>query len=109
MNPEVRRNFTLGVIHECLWGFAFGLINPSTLLSQAITDLGGGASATGWLTGLCFGGINLPQLFSAFWFSPRFTEPPRCAALHAPALACTGASACLFFFFPDMAPPLKLT
>ena len=93
MNPTVRRNFILGVAHECLWGFAFGMTNPFTVAQQGLVDLGGDARMAGLLGALIFACLNGPQLLTAFLLPPRFSERWRLAVLHVPAIACTAAAA----------------
>jgi len=92
MNP-IRRNYTLGVLHECLWGAAQGLINPFTILPLAAHDLGRSVADAGLLEASLFAGMNLFQLGAAFVFPPAWTEPKKTAWMHAPALAFTLATA----------------
>lgn len=82
-----RQNFILGVTHETLWGFGFGLIHPYTILPLAWLDLGGSPRWAGVLPGLLYFGMNAPQVFAAYLFPPRYTEPKRTALLNGIALA----------------------
>ncbi len=84
------------------------MINPLTILPLALKDLGGSVQQAGFMVALLWGGMSLPQLFSAFYFSPKWSDPKYVAVMHAPALICIGALSCLFYFFPDMDPSLKL-
>jgi MFS family permease len=81
-----RKNFTLGVVHETLWGFGLGLVHPYTILPLAWLDLGGSQSWAGTLPGLMMLGMNAPQAFAAYLFPPRYTEPRNAARLNAVAL-----------------------
>src|ERR1019366_9036034 len=99
MNPS-RKNFALGILHETLWGTSFALINPATILPLALKDLGGGAELAGLLVALLFGGLNTLQLFSAFYFSPRWSDPKWLALMHLPGISCIAGLSALFFFFP---------
>jgi MFS family permease len=93
---KVRRNIMVGVTHEAIWGLSFALIDPITVLQLALKDLGGQAALAGLFAGLLWAGLNLSQLPAAFWLSPSFSAPRRCAALHLPALACTGGLGLIF-------------
>jgi MFS family permease len=104
----VRRNLVIGVLHETIWGVSFSLIDPVTILQLALRDLGGRAALAGLLGGLLFAGLALLQLPAAFWLSPRFSDPHRCAGLHLPALACTAGLALAFSLGLDPALLLKL-
>jgi MFS family permease len=88
MDP-IERNLILGVTHEALWGAALGLVNPFTILPLAAHDLGRGVADAGLLEASLFAGCNAVQLWSAFAFQPRWTDPKRTAWMHAPALAIT--------------------
>jgi len=92
MDP-VKRNLTLGVVHECLWGAAQGFINPFTMLPLAAHDLGRSVADAGLLEASLFAGMNVVQLGAAFLFPPAWTEPRATAWMHAPALALTLATA----------------
>ncbi len=84
---QARKNFLLGVTHETLWGFGFGLIQPYTILPLAWLDLGGSHAWAGVLPGLLYFGMNAPQVFAAYLFPPRYTEPRRTALLNGIALS----------------------
>jgi MFS family permease len=86
MKPE-RKNFWLGILHEAFWGAGFGFFLPATILSLALVDLGQSAKIVGVFTACFFGGMNLPQAFSALGLPPRFTDPKPLAWLHAPAIS----------------------
>lgn len=91
MEP-VRRNFTLGILHESLWGTAQGFIAPLTILPLAAHDLGRSVADTGLLEASLFAGMNAVQLGAAYFFPPSWTSPSRTAWMHAPALLCTLAA-----------------
>ncbi len=105
---EAGRNFRLGVLHEATWGAAFGLCNPFTMLSLAAHDMGSTAANIGLMEAALFAGVNAPQVFSAFFFGPRWSDPKRVAWMHAPAVACTLGAALLFAVDLGLAPSLKL-
>ena len=105
---QTTKNFRLGVVHECLWGLAYGMVNPLTMLSMAASDLGASASGIGAFEALCFTGINAVQLASAFLFSPRWTEPRLTALMHWPAILATALGAALFLPGLKLDPDLRL-
>lgn len=80
------RNFIVGVTSEALWGLGFGLINPPTILSLALVDLGGSSTLAGLLASIFGAGLTLPQAFSALILPPRFTDPKRMVLIHLPAI-----------------------
>jgi len=86
---QVRRNMTLGIVHEGLWGAALGFINPFTILPLAAHDLGRSVADAGLLEASLFAGMNIVQLGAAFVFPASWTEPKKTAWMHAPALALT--------------------
>lgn len=104
---RVRKNLVVGVLHESLWGLSFALIDPITVLQLALKDLGGREALAGLFAGLLWAGLNVSQLPAAFWLSPRFSDPRRCAALHLPALACTAGLALAFSLGLAPAPLLR--
>jgi MFS family permease len=106
MDAQVRRNFTLGVCHESAWGAAFGLVSPFTILPLAAHALGRSVADAGLMEAALFAGINVPQLWAAFVFGPRFSEPKACAWLHAPCIAGTGLG-CLSLVWPGLDPGLR--
>lgn len=105
---SAQKNIMFGIAHETVWGISFALIDPITTLQLALNDMGGRAELAGLLGGLLFALANAPQMLSAFMFSPRWSDPNWCAALHLPALACTGLLAGLFIFYPNMEATLRL-
>src|SRR6476620_4924603 len=90
MDRNVRLNFILGVCHESAWGAAFGLVSPFTILPLAAHAMGRSVADAGLMEAALFAGVNVPQLWAAFTFGPRFTEPRACAWLHAPCIVGTG-------------------
>jgi MFS family permease len=105
---QIRKNLFFGVLHEAVWGASWALLNPLTFLEMALKDLGGTAKSAGLLSGLLFAALNFIQIFSAFWLSPRWTHPKKCAPMHLPAISCVAGMAALFYFFPDMNPSVKI-
>lgn len=98
MDAAVRRNFTLGILHEGLWGAAMGLVNPFTILPLAAHALGRSVADAGLMEAALFAGVNAPQLLAAFVFGPRFSEPRACAWLHTLSLSGTAlAMTCLLW------------
>ncbi len=78
---KARKNFTLGVLSEGLWGAGVGFFLPPTLLPLALVDLGGTATQAGLLASLG-AGFALPQAFSALTLPPRLTNPKPLALAH---------------------------
>jgi MFS family permease len=106
MDTAVRRNFILGVTHESVWGAAFGLVNPFTILPLAAHALGRSVADAGLMEAALFAGINAPQLLAAFVIGPRFSEPKACAWLH--SVCITGiAIAFLGLAWPGLSPELR--
>jgi MFS family permease len=106
MDAAVRRNFTLGIIHESTWGAAMGLVNPFTILPLAAHALGRSVADAGLMEAALFAGVNAPQLLAAFVFGPRFSEPKACAWLHS---LCLFGMACAFasLVWPGLDPDLR--
>lgn len=104
----VRKNFILGVLSESLWGLGLGFYMPATLLNLALVDLGGSAVLAGLLIAIFATGINLPQAFSALILPPRFSDPPKAALLHIPALLGPLVSGSAFVIFPVSDPHSRL-
>jgi len=97
---QARRNFWIGVLHEGAWGLGTGFIVPATILALALVDLGRSASSAGLLAGIFVVGLNLPQVFSASFFSGFVTTPKHVAWLHAPIVAGPLLAALGFAFLP---------
>jgi predicted MFS family arabinose efflux permease len=89
VDKDLKHNFTWSIIHEALWGFAFGLVSPWVLLPLALKALGGSARLGGLTAALVFTGQGLLQAWSAIRLRPRWSDPHRAAWLHAPAVAST--------------------
>lgn len=106
MDAAVRRNFSLGILHEGLWGAAMGLVSPFTILPLAAHALGRSVADAGLMEAALFAGINAPQLLAAFVFGPRFSAAKACAWLHTPCLA-GSALACLSLIWPGLDPDLR--
>lgn len=106
MDAAVRRNFSLGILHEGLWGAAMGLVNPFTILPLAAHALGRSVADAGLMEAALFAGINAPQLAAAFVFGPRFSDARACAWLHTPCLL-GSAFACLSLLWPGLDPGLR--
>jgi len=104
----VKKNFILGIVSEAFWGAGFGLFMPPTLLNLALVDLGGSAVLAGFLVSIFATGINLPQAFSALTLSPKFSDPPRAALLHIPALLGPLVSGLSFLLIPTSDPFARL-
>jgi MFS family permease len=108
VEKDIRHNFTWGIIHEALWGFAFGLVSPWVLLPLALKALGGSARLGGLMAALVFTGQGLLQAWSAIRLHPRRTDPPRTARLHAPAVACTWLAGLLLLLGGGLPPAWRL-
>jgi MFS family permease len=106
MDAVVRRNFTLGMLHESAWGAAMGLVNPFTILPLAAHALGRSVADAGLMEAALFAGVNAPQLIAAFLFGPRFSSPKACAWLHLLSLAGTLA-ALVSLAVPGLDPDLR--
>lgn len=106
MDAAVRRNFTLGILHEGLWGAAMGLVSPFTILPLAAHALGRSVADAGLMEAALFAGINAPQLAAAFFIGPRFSDARLCAWLHTPCLL-GSAFACLSLLWPGLDPGLR--
>lgn len=104
----VKKNFILGIVSEAFWGAGFGLYMPPTLLNLALVDLGGSAVLAGLLVSIFATGINLPQAFSALTLPPKFSDPPRAALLHIPALLGPLVSGLSFLLIPASDPSARL-
>jgi MFS family permease len=106
MDAAVRRNFSLGIIHESTWGAAMGLVNPFTILPLAAHALGRSVADAGLMEAALFAGVNAPQLLAAFLFGPRFSEAKACAWLHS---LCLFGMACAFasLVWPGLDPELR--
>jgi len=104
----VKKNFILGIVSEAFWGAGFGLYMPPTLLNLALVDLGGSAVLAGFLVSIFATGINLPQAFSALTLPPKFSDPPRAALLHIPALLGPLVSGLSFLLIPASDPSARL-
>jgi MFS family permease len=100
MKPE-QKNFWLGILHEGLWGTGFGFLTPITIVPLALVDLRQSAVVVGVFTAFFFGGMNLPQAFSALGLPPRFTEPKPLAWLHVPAILGPLVAGLGFFLTPQ--------
>ena len=105
---KARKNFILGVLSECLWGLGFGLFMPATLVSLALVDLGGSAPLAGLLASIFATGITLPQAFSALALSPKWSDPPKTALLHLPAVLGPLLSGLGFVLIPSSDPSGRL-
>ena len=62
MDAAVRRNFSLGIIHESTWGAAMGLVNPFTILPLAAHALGRSVADAGLMCDQCRGHGSLRPL-----------------------------------------------
>jgi len=105
---QAQKNFTIGVVRECLWGLGYGFIPPATILTLALVDMGRSAVSASLLNSLVYVGILAPQVFSALLLPPKFTHPRPLAWLHLPILLGVLSAGVGFLLVPHEATTARL-
>jgi len=106
-DPE-RRNFSINVVEGALFIAGATFISVQTVLPAMVVELGGGNVAVGALGVIAWGGLFLPQLFSARYFESLPWKKPWAIRLGLIQRLVVGLIAFLLLLFGDSEPSVAL-